>query len=218
MAGEMVVIDAGHGKGSVSPNGAKHGSLIERELIMAYTEHIQDRLAYHGVASRIVSEGRYSDRQAHWSVGTADCYLSCHVNAPAGGYALVLHRAQDSQGAVLSRCILRGLMRLHQIKRGVRGVYLTGEAEGFSGGSDMHRGKHIRTVAWGKPGPYRDDSHMFNRNRGLICIGAVPPGVPSALIEPGFIAEPAHGPMWSADGLQRLGYVIADGCVEYLRG
>lgn len=218
MAGETVVLDAGHGSGSTSRLGATHGDLVERELILAYVEHIRDRLAHHGVASAVVDRGRYSDRQAHWSVATADAYLACHVNAPAGGYALVLHKARDTQGAHLARSVLRGLMRVHELKRGVRGVYLTGLEEGHDGGSERHRGRTIRTVAWGKPGPYRDDSHMLGRNRGLICIQGVPEHVPAVLVEPGFIGEPAHGPLWTADGLKRLGYCIADGIVEYLRG
>lgn len=198
----MVVLDPGHGPGNPSrPLGAQYGGLIERDLAVRYVEHIRERLAELGIATRITDGSKpYAERQA--DVLIADCYVSCHVNAGRGDYGAALHEWDRDGAASLADAILDRLAPHSDLRFCARGVWDTGEAEGHEFSRRTVGSTRIRALAWG--------------DRGRGCVAAIAPEIPSVLVEPGFIDSERHAALWTDRGLQWVGHAIADGIADWL--
>ena len=59
--------------------------------------------------------------------------------------------------------------------------------------------------------------HLAPGERGWVCIDDIwaAPTMCGVIYEPGFIDAPAHATLWTPDGLERIGAVLAEGVHRY---
>lgn len=189
MSRASVVIDIGHGPGAGKPDGARFGSLVEREIVEDYVQAAIGYLVERHVAVTLRRVGPYAERNTGWQVDAADLYVACHVNAgikppTANPYALGLYYRVSH--AIPCADVLLGY-REHAAPN-TRVV--TGVCDG--------------TGPWG--------------DRGAVCIREVPAHVPALVFEPGFIDHERHAHLWTSAGRERVGVGLAKGIFRALTG
>jgi hypothetical protein len=189
----LVIFDRQHkGRSGKRANdrGCSFGTLVETDLTEAYIAAAKARVEAAGVSCEVLTTGEYPSRQA-----------------AAGS------RAKSVDGRVLYiACHVnagRGTYALVEYDdRSANGKKAAAAmAAAFDAGLvEVTSG---RTVS------------LSSGDRGFACVSGIyagPANVCAVLVEPGFIDASKHASLWTATGLVRVGNVIADAALAWVKG
>jgi N-acetylmuramoyl-L-alanine amidase len=166
----VIFLDVGHGHGG--DQGARHGSLAEREVCERLCDEVHRQATAAGLAVTLVpSTWRYPHR--HTWVRAQErqgrhLYVQLHANAGGGRYGLALHDARSSGGAAAAQVLAAALDDLPEITGSRTGTVQPGDGDGF--------------------------------DRGLICIDGIWSArwTCAVLLEVGFLDQPDHAELLGA--------------------
>lgn len=196
---EFYALDPGHGdKGDRYDPGATRGDLVEALIVRRLVPVLAAKLKAAGANVYTPPEGAYSSR--HKAVQAAagrlrGVYLQLHLNAGGGRYALVRPDGRSSAGRAVSSKLAAELDAAIPELVGSRGDPVYPDS-----GAAARDGRDVSTEAlrswW---------------TRGHNCIAGIwpIPGVYGLIVECGFVDQPAHDPLWTDAGIERIADALA---------
>jgi hypothetical protein len=218
-----VYLGPGHGDSStragVFDPGATHPTnrdLVEYDLASVYGHRAMRLLQAAGIMVEWIDGGKYGDRceriakYAKERGVTRGIYVQCHVNAGGGTYALARALAESKRGNEAVNLLMGAF-------RSTKGIAILPEITKTRTDplyADVERARQAGRKPTRKPDGTEDWSWW---TRGHVCIrDTYPiPGICGVIFEPGFIDSPAHAALWTLDGLDRIGAVLADGLIAW---
>jgi N-acetylmuramoyl-L-alanine amidase len=198
---DFYAVDCGHGdKGDRYDPGAVRGDLVEAVLVRRIAPRLIARLQAAGADIYTPPEGPYSSRHAAVKAAAAGklrgVYLQLHLNAGGGRYALVRPDGRSTAGRAVSAGIAAALDAALPELVGSRGDPVYSDS-----GAAAAAGRDVSTEAlrswW---------------TRGHNCLSGIwpVPAVYGLIVEVGFIDQPAHDPLWTEAGIERIAAALAD--------
>lgn len=197
---DFYAIDAGHGdKGDRYDPGATRGDLVEALIVRRLVPVLVRKLRGKGADIYTPPEGPYSSRHAAVKAAAGKLrgvYLQIHLNAGGGRYALVRPDGRSTAGRAVAAGIAATLDAALPELVGSRGDPVYSDS-----GAAARDGRDVGTEAlrswW---------------TRGHNCISGIwtVPGVYGLIVEVGFIDQPAHDPLWTDAGVERIAAALAD--------
>ena len=217
-----IFLDCGHGiKAASDPYdpGVCFGGLQEAAVVRSYVkvavrllEEAGLRIEEAGGARHkvfLIQDGTYDERHrrvAEWArQHGGGLYVQNHVNAGRGKYGLVRHDYRSSKGRKLAQRLAGWLVSLP-------GVTMARTDE-------LYPNADAARKCGNKPRIAKDGSEDWGWwTRGWSCIdGIYPiPGVCGVVYEPGFLDSEEHAPLWTPDGIERVGGALASALIEHL--
>jgi N-acetylmuramoyl-L-alanine amidase len=185
----IAILDRQH-KGRLSKpldRGAACGLLRETDLTDAYIAAAKGCLESAGATVHVLDTGEYGDRHR-----AAIAIAKAHPTTPCAYIACHVNAGKGTYALV---------------------EYDARSAGGRSLASDLNDWLvALPGITKGKTFP------MTPATRGWACIDGIyagPSNLSAALLEPGFIDAPAHAPLWTLDGLQRVGKALSEGILMW---
>lgn len=196
---EFYALDPGHGdKGDRYDPGATRGDLVEAIIVRRLVPVLVQKLRAAGANVYTPPDGAYSARHAAVKAAAGKLwgvYLQLHLNAGGGRYALVRPDGRSSAGRAVSSKLAAELDAAIPELVGSRGDPVYSDS-----GAAARDGRDVSTEAlrswW---------------TRGHNCIAGIyaVPAVYGLIVEVGFIDQPAHDPLWTDAGIERLADALA---------
>ena len=190
----IVILNRGHGnKGSHSQfdPGATFGELREVDLVAGYFDAIEQHLSTGGIAVHRLDTGSYANRHnragqiARTTRGRV-LHILGHVNsAGRPGRYGAVFHDHRSSNGAIAARLIADQMR------------------------PIRELTTIKLVSTTRTGNWRRAYNV------LSPVYSAPANCSGVLLEPGFINSPTHQPLWTGEGLMRLGNAIARGILPY---
>ena len=194
----IAILNRQHGqKGTISrfDPGAVHEHLREVDLVSRYFDTVERVLIRNGVVVHRINTGSYDNRNnrvaqiARANKAVPVLHVLGHVNsAIRPGTTGIIFSDSRSQQGPIAAGMVADKMRSLP---------------------ELTRVLEIRTEKgdqWSRVRYCLDPTYRAPHN----CYGI--------LLEPGFINSPSHAPLWTVEGLERLGKSIGAGIAQYLVG